>query len=97
MDALLLQRLNLVFLVGQDVQLEHFKEGVSVLGGELDCKVEVVLSICELAVSVLREVSHRDPGSLAPNLATLGDFSQGLVERAERLVELLFRLCPGVL
>ena len=57
-DALLLQGGDFLRLAGYQVQFEHFKEGVSVLGSELNRKVQVVLGVGELAVLVVHFVRH---------------------------------------
>lgn len=93
----MLQWGQLVFLSRQQVQLEHFEERVSVLGRELNCKVKVVLGIFEVGVTVLRVVSHRNSGTFAPHLSTLGNLSESLVESAECTIELLLCLAAGVL
>ena len=96
-DALLFKGRDLVVLVREDVQLEHFKEGVAVLGSELNRKVEVIFRVHKLAIAIVSIVGHREPGAFTPDLAALGDLSQSLVESAEGLIELLLCLGPGVL
>ena len=74
MDALLLEKADLVVLVSQDVELEHFDEGISILRSELDGKLKVVLCFGVVKVQVVAEVGHSKSSSLAPDLARLGDF-----------------------
>ena len=53
MDALLSERSNLVGLPGQNVELEHLKEGIAVLRRELNRKIEIALCALVLEVAIL--------------------------------------------
>ena len=53
MDALLSERSNLVGLPGQDVELEHLKEGIAVLRRKLNREIEVALRALVLEVAIL--------------------------------------------
>lgn len=97
MDALLLERCDLVFLAREQVQLEHLQEGVTVLGSELKGEVEIVFRVGKLTVAVFNVVCHRDSGTLTPDLSTLGDLSQGLVKSAEGLIIILLCLSSRML
>lgn len=54
MDACLLQSLQLVELVGQEVETHALEEGVSVLRRELDRELKELFSVDEVKVSVRR-------------------------------------------
>ena len=71
------------------VKFQHLEERVSILRGELNCKVQIVLSSIDLKVFVLLVVSHRDSSAFTPDLTRLGDLSQSLVESVECSVKVL--------
>jgi hypothetical protein len=54
MDALLFQRFYFVSVSGQQVQFKRLEERVAVLRSELNCKVEIVLSLRIAEVPVAR-------------------------------------------
>ena len=89
MDALLFQGWNFLCLTRDQVKFQHLEERITILRGELDCKVQVILSSVVLEVPVLLIVGHRNAGTLAPDFTRLRDLSQSLVESVERPVEVL--------
>ena len=97
MDALLLQKADLVLLVSQDVELQHFDKRVSILRSELDRKLKVVLCFRVVKVHVVPEVRHSKSRSLAPDLTRLRDFLECLIECVEDLIEVFDRVCTRML
>ena len=97
MNALLLEKTDLVGLARKDVELQHLYEGVTVLRSELNGEFEEVLGLCVIEVFVVPEVGHGKASSFTPDLARLGNLLQSLIERVEHLVKVLFGVGTGVL
>ena len=55
-------------LASYEVQFEHLEEGVAVLRCKLDREVQIFLGVFKLEIAIVLVVSHRDAGSLAPDL-----------------------------
>ena len=97
MDALLLEEADLFGLPRQDVELEHFYEGVTVLWGELNRKFEEVLGLNEIEVLVVAVVSHGEASTFAPDFTGFWNFLESLVERVEHLIEVFLSVGTCVL
>ena len=55
-------------LARYEVQFEHLEEGVAVLRCKLDREVQIFLGVFKLEIAIILVVSHRDAGSLTPDL-----------------------------
>lgn len=84
---------SFVFLL--HVKFQKLQKAISVLGSELNRKIEVYFCFFQTKVPILGNFGHHEPCAFTPNFSWLRYFLQSLFKGVEALVEILsrFRSC----
>ena len=77
-----------VFFLHQVAYSDYFQEGVTVLRSELNGKLKILQSLCEVGMPVFWMICHGKSSSFTPYFSGLWDFSQSLTEGLKHQIKI---------